>query len=123
MSKLLFYGKIILVIVSITSIGFFMWQNANLQNRINNAMEEIGNLSGALETQNITIDQLNRQITITQQNLRRVQEETTRIEVNTIEELRNNRTVVNSVYTEDPQTSSEIITNRTNEIFRNLGSR
>ncbi len=123
MSKLLFYGKIILVIVLITSIGFFMWQNANLQNRINNAMEEIGNLSGALETQNLTINQLNRQITITQQNLRRVQEETTRIEVNTIEELHNNRTVVNSVYTEDTQTSSEIITNRTNEIFRNLGSR
>jgi hypothetical protein len=123
MSKLLFYGKIILVIVSITSIGFFMWQNANLQNRINNAMEEIGNLSGALETQNITIDQLNRQITITQQNLRRVQEETTQIEINTIEELRNNRTVVNSAYSEDTQTSSEIITNRTNEIFRNLGSR
>jgi Fic family protein len=123
MSKLLFYGKIILVIMSITSVSFFMWQNTNLQNRINNAMEEIGNLSGALEIQNLTINQLNRQIIITQQNLRRFQEETTQIEINTIEELRNNRTVVNSAYTEDTQTSSELITNRTNEIFRNLGSR
>lgn len=120
MSKFMLYGKIALIIVSATIIGLMAWQNYNLQNRLNTAMEEIGNLAGAVDTQSITIDQLNRQVTVTQQNMQRVQEETVQIEINTLEEQRTNRVAVDSAYSQDPITSSEIITNRTNELFRNL---
>jgi uncharacterized coiled-coil protein SlyX len=120
MSKFLLYGKIALFIVSATIIGLMAWQNYILQNRLNTAMEEIGNLSGAIDTQSITIDQLNRQVVVTQRNMQRVQTETVQIEINTIEEQRTNRAAVNSAYTEPPARSSEIITNRTNELFRNL---
>jgi hypothetical protein len=120
MSKYMLYGKIALIIVSATIIGLMAWQNYNLQNRLNTAMEEIGSLAGAVDTQSITIDQLNRQVTVTQQNMQRVQEETVQIEINTLEEQRINRAAVDSAYSQDPITSSEIITNRTNELFRNL---
>jgi uncharacterized coiled-coil protein SlyX len=120
MSKFLLYGKIALFIVSATIIGLMAWQNYILQNRLNTAMEQIGNLSGAIDTQSITIDQLNRQVVVTQRNMQRVQTETVQIEINTIEEQRTNRAAVNSAYTEPPARSSEIITNRTNELFRNL---
>lgn len=120
MSKFLLYGKIAAIIVSATIIGLMAWQNYILQNRLNTAMEQIGNLSGAIDTQSITIDQLNRQVVVTQRNMRRVQEETVQIEINTIEEQRANRAAVNSAYTENTTRSSEIITNRTNELFRSI---
>jgi hypothetical protein len=120
MTKLMLYGKVIIFIIATTTIGVLMFQNYNLQNRMNSAMVEIGNLSGALETQSDTIDQLNRQNTIIRENLQRLQEQTTVIENNTITELRRNQIIINDIYSEESSVSSELSTNRLNEIFRNI---
>lgn len=118
MSKFLLYGKIGLILIFVTIIGMMVWQNYNLQNRLDSALEEIGNLSGALDTQSITIDQLNNQMVVTQQNMQIIQEETSQIEVSVIEEERKNMSAVDSAYTETTEESSRIITERTNELFR-----
>ena len=117
MTNFILYAKILLFVAAGSVIAFLYWQNTTLQSKLDNTMIQIGELSGALDTQSVTIDQLNLQSQITQQNMAKVQESSTKIEIDTIQSQRDNRNAISSVNTQNSETASKTITERINTLL------
>lgn len=117
MTNFILYAKILLFVAAGSVIAFLYWQNTTLQSKLDNTLIQIGELTGALDTQSVTIDQLNLQSQITQQNMAKVQESSTKIEIDTIQSQRDNRNAISSVNTQNSETASKTITERINTLL------
>lgn len=80
MSKFFLYGGILGAVSMLTLIGFLWFQNNNLQDRNEQLNNELSTALSAIETQQETIEENERQQAIVNRNIRRLNSEIAEIE-------------------------------------------